>query len=278
MSIPCKMRPAGLDSLPMEYTRLNFLESTGVQWIDTGRRATGALKIWLDVMAAEWDGELNNNVNYIFGSRFAASNIMFSMNYNSGWGTVGRYMYGSQYSYFGSPVHVLNKRYKYVFDANVVYRDGKLLRFVDYEADYAVVTMHKATFTSASNILLFGSLHTNGSRYLTKRKRVFSFSIFDNAAGVLRLDYVPALDPSGRPCMFDLVSKQPVYNKATSGSDFIAGMTLGQALKLKDLPAKTATLDISLPEGYESNAEIMESIRQAEEKGWTINRTTYTPS
>lgn len=273
MSIPCKMRPAGLDSLPMEYTRLWFLENTGTQYINTGLKATGTLKIGLDVMATAWGGP--DNTNYIFGSAFNLNNIAFSMNYNNNNGTVGRYFYGKQfdvYFFARNYAHVLNKRYKYVFDENVVYRDGKLLPFMNN------IVMKKETFTSTRPILLFGTIHHNGNQYLTTGKRVFSFSIFDNAAGVLRLDYVPALDPSGRPCMFDLVSKQPVYNKATSGSDFIAGMTLGQALKLKDLPAKTATLDISLPEGYESNAEIMESIRQAEEKGWTINRTTYTPS
>lgn len=270
MSIPCKMRPAGLDSLPMGYTRLNFLECTRKQYINTGLKATGSLKIGLDVMATAWD----DYVNYIFGSENKNRNVAFSMNYNNAYGTAGTYRYGTQWRYFNYGAHKLNQRYKYVFDENVVYRDGELFRFLDWGV------MTKEEFTSARNITLFGSHHDNSALSITTGKRVFAFSIYDNAAGALLLSYVPVLDPDGTPCMYDTVSGKNFYNANTTASatPFIAGMTLGQALKLKDLPTKTATLDISLPEGYDSQEEVMESIRQAEAKGWTFNINTYTPA
>jgi len=36
-------------------------------------------------------------------------------------------------------------------------------------------------------------------------------------------NFVPCLDPNGKPCMFDTVSKKPFYNSATTGPDFIYG-------------------------------------------------------
>mgnify|MGYP003307162928 CR=1 FL=1 len=39
--------------------------------------------------------------------------------------------------------------------------------------------------------------------------------------GVLKQHLIPALDPSKRPCMFDLVTKTPFYNKGTG--EFLYG-------------------------------------------------------
>lgn len=264
------MRPAGLDSLPMGYTRLYFLECTGTQYINTGLKATGSLKISLDVMATAWD-----YVNYIFGSeQKVEGNLVFSMDYNKAYSRAGMYRYGTQFAYFRTGAHAndLNIRHKYVFDENVVYRDGKLF---PYNYGTSVI---KEEFTSKNNITLFASYHDNKNLIYTRNKKIYSFGIYDNASGRQLLNYIPALGPTGAPCMFDTVTKKPFYNEVTTGADFIAGMTMEQAIKLKDLPPKTATLNISLPEGYDSYEEVMEAIRQAEEKGWTFNITTHTPA
>lgn len=265
MSIPCKMRPAGLDSLPMGYTRVDFLEANKRQHINTGVMPTGDMNIKVDVMATKWV-----YVNYVFGSaQVSGPNIVFSMDYANAHGRAGLYRYGKQSTFFPYGTHRLNKRYHYEFDGPVVYRDGELARFMNS------VKFTPETFTGTSPILLFISRHDNWHFYDDGTKRIWKFSI-DRPSGPV-LNYIPALDPAGVPCMFDTVTRQPFYNAASTGA-FIAGMTLGQALKLKDLPAKTATLDISLPEGYDSQEEVMESIQQAEEKGWTFNITTHTPA
>ncbi len=263
MSIPCKMRPAGLDSLPMGYTRIDFLEANKRQYIDTGVMPTGDMNIKVDVMATKWV-----YVNYVFGSvQRSDANIVLSMNYNSGHSSAGMYRYGTQSSFFTWGFNKLNTKYHYECDRNVVYRDGVLAPFLSY------VKFQPETFTGRHPILLFISRHDNWNFYDEGTKRIWKFSI-DRPDGPV-LNYIPALDPAGVPCMFDTVTKKPFRNVGTGA--FIAGMTLGQALKIKDLPAKTATLDISLPEGYDSYEEVTEAIRQAEEKGWTFNITTYTP-
>lgn len=265
MSIPCKMRPAGLESLPMGYTRLDFLESTGPSYpyINTGVNATGNLTTRVTVLTRVWDG--GNNTNLVFGARSSTHAYSLSLNYNRGDSTLpklGAYGYGSLGMHGMSVANSLNTKYEFVYDKNILKRDGQRINAVALEE-----------FSVGLSIYLFGQ-HAANSWFSSKV--IYHFSIAEDGRALL--NYIPALDPTGKPCMFDTVTKQPFHNGATTGSDFIAGMTLGQALKLKDLPAKTATLDISLPEGYESNAEVMESIQQAEEKGWTFNINTYTPT
>lgn len=259
MSIPCKIRPAGLESLPMGYTRLNFLESTGTQYCG----ATGISPERLSTI-----------------TRFEVTYDKFCVVIST-YGTNPKEAY-----YIDSSTTSKGQVYKdsttYSFSQNLNIGDIAEVE-INAEQDYIRVNNSKKYFTNLAkgfknprlNIGLFAqapipnaSAYMRGKCYFVKMTR----------AGKAVVNFIPALDPSGRPCMFDTVSKQPSYNAATTGSDFIVGMTLGQALKLKDLPAKTATLDISLPEGYEAYEEVMESIRQAEEKGWTINKTTYTPT
>lgn len=79
--------------------------------------------------------------------------------------------------------------------------------------------------------------------------------------------YVPALDPAGVPCMFDLVSKT-AFKNAGSGS-FVAGFTLEQARKLGKLPAGT-TLTISLPVGWQEDEGVVAAREQAIANGCQI--------
>ena len=48
--------------------------------------------------------------------------------------------------------------------------------------------------------------------------RIREFSI--ESEGVLQLNFIPALDPDGNPCMYDTVSQKPFYNMGT-GQDFL---------------------------------------------------------
>lgn len=199
-----------VDGLPMSYTRLEYLECSGTQYINTGVKATGSLKIELDVMATAWDGF----VNYIFGSENKFGNIYFSMNYNNGNSTAGIYLYGTQWKYFRYAAHKLNQRYKYVFDENVVYRDGKLFPFMNDSL------MTKDEFTSKRNIYLFASYHTNGNFTRTRYKKIYSFGIYDNASGRQLLNYVPSIDPvTGQAGMYDTVNK--VFKTNSGSGDFI---------------------------------------------------------
>ena len=50
--------------------------------------------------------------------------------------------------------------------------------------------------------------------------RIYSFSISRNSE--LQLDLQPCLDPYGVPCMYDFISKRPLYNEG-DGDQFLYG-------------------------------------------------------
>ena len=96
--------------------------------------------------------------------------------------------------------------------------------------------------------------------------------------GKLTYHVVPAIDPTGEPCMFDRVSKQP-FRISGSGS-FIAGVgTVAQLTALlRNLPATGGALTLSLP--AEANTpEVAEQLQACHDtKSWTLTVHEYRPA
>lgn len=256
----------GGDKLPAGYTRLEFLESTGTQHINTGLKATGSLKISLEVEPMLLQAA-SGNTNYVFGSEYTEKgNIVFSMAYSGAWGKAPVYLYGTQKVRLSTDTVKSNARNKFVFDENSVYREGTLLELYN-PGSQSKASLEKEEFTSSKTMLLFGSFHNNGNLNRYKEARVYSFEINDNAAKASLLNYVPALDPSGTPCMFDLVTRTPFKN-AGSGQ-FVAGMTLSQVRGLR-LPAGGGKLTLSLPHEASIDRLAQAALERARANGWEL--------
>ena len=64
--------------------------------------------------------------------------------------------------------------------------------------------------------------------------RIYSFSISRN--GVLQLNFIPALDDTGAPCMYDTVSNTAFYNRGASeeegGKDFLYKLSVPETKQL----------------------------------------------
>ena len=72
------------------------------------------------------------------------------------------------------------------------------------------------TYDTPSSIGLYGALRDYAPFKISKFK-IWSFNILKNNSPVLK--FIPCLDPTGAPCMYDLVSRQPFYNQGTG--DFL---------------------------------------------------------
>ena len=82
------------------------------------------------------------------------------------------------------------------------------------------------------------------------------------------INFIPAIDPNGKPCMFDTVNKKPFYNVRTNTTDFIVGLkTISNALQLH-LPKKGGTITLSLPTN--DKTEYYEEKIRANNPNWTI--------
>lgn len=242
-----------ISDAPMGYTRLYFLESTGQQWINS--------KVTIDN---------DSEVSCTFESRakeYTAHEAIF--------GTRTDYRNGITLFYPGhtEDLGIL------VF-TRAVYVPAEFGKKTSAKLSKTELTCGDARYDNAgaitgevTNMLLFcvntyGTGQIIGRSYFAKA-RIYSFSISRNSR--LQCDFVPTLDPAGKPCMFDAVTRKPFYNAASTGSDFIAGMTTDQALNLENLPiTEDDALTVSLPWEDQWDAGVQNALDTASTKGWFI--------
>ena len=189
--------------------RIEYLESTGTQWIDTGYIPNTNTTVVL--------GFVNQSRgNWVFGQRTAA--------------------------YTTDALGLLTSD-----GAFVLYTPGLEIRFdsssIKYNKKY-IVTANKNTFIVLSDIgeklvekagtatslnakyplVLFGLV--SGGSYLLANSgtKIYYFQIYDN--DILVRDFIPVLDKDGTPCMYDKVEKKFYYNAGTG--NFIAGPIINE--------------------------------------------------
>jgi len=119
----------------------------------------------------------------------------------------------------------------------------------------------------------FGRLFLLDSKLFGERAYFKSYSIKLSSGSKVVNDLIPAIAPTGEPCMYDKVTRKPFCNSG-SGS-FIVGMTLEQAQNLGKLPAGGGTLTVSLPSNYLEDEGVVNALETARTNGWTLTIQTY---
>lgn len=191
--IPNKMLPVAVEMLPEGYRRLEYLESTRAQWIDTGIKLSNESEVRCEFM--ETDKAPNSAALYGDETNTSARFSAFLKVGTSGmW---ARWDFAAQMVSYMNPLELMTK-YKSVHNATGVSLNGM-----------QVVSFAEAkTFETGATLTLFGNRNVHLSLV-----RIYSFSISRN--GQLQLNLIPCLDDKGKPCMFDTVSHKPLYNKGT---------------------------------------------------------------
>ena len=256
----------GGNALPSGYTRAEFLESTGSQYVNTGivpNMDTG-LRVEVSTEA---------NVDYIpLGSRNDNSDSrisvvrrrvgalrQFSVGY--GWGP---------WITLTSPQGELVKRTRYVGLTN--WLCSRKVSFLGKTIGDSITKPLQVTELTWRYPLFMFASNTQGEAVLPLVGKLYNAGI--TVGQSLVGDYQPALDHTGTPCMFDLVTRKPFYNDGTGS--FIVGLTLSQAAQLgRKLPSTGGTLTVSLPEGYDLEERVINSLAEAEAKGWVLTIQTY---
>ena len=187
--------------IPQGFTRVEYLESSGTQYINTGIVPTTTTEIRMGIEVPTipsgtriWGGTNianDGNATYaILRKESNNSNFNFRVSYDD-------IIYCSLDT---------NKKYDIIMNE---YGSRKLI----------VSGNDIGTFT--------GTVSTNIPMYLFARNtsgtaetqysfntKLYYFSIKDSN-GVLVRDLIPCIDPLGVPCMYDLVGKKPYYNLGT---------------------------------------------------------------
>ena len=176
--------------LPSSYTAVNYLQSSGSQYIDTGRKLTQDSDITIDFSIV---GEINRNAG-IFGSRESASKNNLAM-----FQTTSPNAFNVDFSEY------LNHRFTTASSLErTKIRINKAGAWVNdiLKKSWSDV----ADFETPTNGLIFdvGNNNWSGNKAVM---RLYSYTDGDSQ----RL--VPCLDTNGVPCLYDLIGKTALYNQ-----------------------------------------------------------------
>lgn len=179
--------------------RVEYLESTGTQYIDTGVIGNGEFNVKYGLYA----NSIGSSSDIFAGARSSTQHLNFGQAANNGQFTLGYLnQYWQELSNFA-----INTRY----DIEISYKSGE---------QYAIINGTKGsskTYTGTEQtdltIYLFKRHHYGTDNVGGLQGRIYYFTIKQN--DVLVRDMIPVLDNSGRPAMYDQVSGQLFYNQGT---------------------------------------------------------------
>ena len=190
-----------------EYTRIEYLESTGTQWIDTGFVPTVNSVMETDYQFTQSPAR---GTSYQIGAGSDNNATRF------------RFIIGN------STVGISCSLGTNIDFQNINSLDRHILRidtpnktcFID---GYTIQQTNNAFAGSDGRSFYLFNLN-NGSSIYKHPARVFYLKFWDNNSQVR--DMIPVLDKNGTPCMFDKVEHKFYYNAGTG--DFIAGPVIGE--------------------------------------------------
>ena len=188
--------------LPIGYKRVEYLQSTGTQYIDTEYQPVPATTKFEFMFSPD---TITGN-SFLFGCRPDTSAGTATCTTYFATGNV-RQDWAGLSSYF-SALAVGDKVLYSAYNNTISLNDSTVTG-----------TNARSTTRSDQNFLLY-TINTNG--IIDDRSfigKVYYSQLWDD--GKLVRDFVPCLDPDGVPCLYDLVQGKPYYN-AGSG-DFTAG-------------------------------------------------------
>ena len=193
------------------YIPIEYLESTGTQYIDTGFKPNNNSGFYIDYYANSslqprvfMLAQNLNDTPYGFGIVLGRSaNIAV---YN-GKRIDNNYWLCNDFTGIGRYIININKTEASITDSTSTQRS---------------FTFPSNMFQFTQNLYLF-ALNSEGTIIEnTSSVRIYSCKIYDN--GELVRDFIPVLDANGTPCMYDRVEGKIYYNAGTG--QFIAGPSL----------------------------------------------------
>ena len=178
--------------LPEGYTALDYIQSSGTQYIDTGRKLTQDSDITIDFMIID---RLDSDAG-ILGSRESAyENNLALFKQRS-----DRLFVGDFSAY---------PKYRFTTPSSLERTKIRMNKAGVWVNDIAKrVWSDVANFETPTNGLIFDVGNNN---WTNNRAVMRLYGYADGNAQKL----VPCLDTEGVPCMFDLVSKTTFYNQGT---------------------------------------------------------------
>ena len=187
-----------------KYTPVEYLESTGTQYIDTGVKLNNNSSVEI---TAKFLATAKNLSYYLFGSSIVNKRYMIAVGSTTNKYLVdlysNRYRINSSVSAFDNEFHthkVLNSKY---YIDNVLQGTQTSLTFSNTENAYIFDVKNRSTESSVGV-----------QKWQIKKCKIYN-------SNTLVRDYIPVLDSSNRPCLYDKVEDKFYYNKGSG--EFLYG-------------------------------------------------------
>ena len=190
------------------YTRVEYIESTGGQYIDTGFKPDSNTSI---VFKIKTTGSINA---FLFGVKDASNSFSFELFHGRNPSSV--------YTEYGSFSNSADAGHSIANETLSIDMRRSHTTVYDESGGTLVSIPHPAsTFGCVYNLYLL-ALNDMGVDKSRASCKIYSCLIFDN--GALVRDLVPVLDSSGVACLYDVTNHDFYYNAGTV--PFIAGPTI----------------------------------------------------
>ena len=198
--------------IPTSYTPVEYIESSGTQYIDTGYSANSNTKLELKLQFTSashqefifCDRDFNNGTIINAFSLFRNTSNQFRVDYSS---------VGTLFSH----TVTANNDYTYVMDKNELYENNVLIK-----------TETSASFSATNKLRLFSAFNLDSTANNFFEGKVFYCKIWDN--DTLVRDFIPVKDQDNIACLYEQVEGKLYYNQGTG--TFTAGSTTGQTVSL----------------------------------------------
>lgn len=182
--------------LPEGYTAVDYLQSSGTQWIDTGYRygAGSDVEIKFDSPGTDNGTDLgaqdSNDAKYKFAIVLAG--ILLWLGRGSG----------------GNNIHVDGMK-KPITLRNI----GKLFKVTDDAGEERTQAIEDAGYVGPERTIYLFARHTPTGATNMSKSQIYYCRFYEN--GELICDMRPCLDADGVPCMYDLIRRRTLYNQGT---------------------------------------------------------------
>ena len=187
-------------SFEKKYTPVEYLESTGTQYIDTGVFGNENL-----VIQASYKLSDGNSVCYLFGACSTYNTNAFAMSYNPMNNKLYRYFIGTRTELYGS---VNNDAFSNITDVqNSSFSKDKVV--INTE-EYNVTS--RVPFSTPVTMTIFARKEPNKVTYFSKIK-LRSFKMISNEKIIK--DFIPVLDSNNKPALYDKVENKFYYNEGS---------------------------------------------------------------
>lgn len=196
------------------YEQIEYIESTGTQYIDTNYIPKMNTRLQLDI---KFSGSFNTSCTTIFSSNNFKTSV-FSLNFG---GDVNQY--NTLFPWIDKP-YVKGGRIENFNITNDIRENRNIIIMQSGSISYGAVSRVLSTKTTDNDLslILFGGYQSNGS--------ICSFNAYDNMyvyglklyeGDILKRDYIPALDYKGIACLYEKVQGKFYYNQGTG--EFLYG-------------------------------------------------------